>query len=34
MIFGDGHIVQRQGAGRTGKWRIEFCEGDYKVIGN
>jgi hypothetical protein len=32
MLYGDGHIVSRRGAETTGKWRIEFCEGDRKVI--
>lgn len=32
MLCGDGHIVSRSGAERTGKWRIGFCEGDHKVI--
>lgn len=32
MIYGDGNLIRRQEASRTGKWRIEFCEGDLSLV--
>jgi hypothetical protein len=32
MLYGDGNLIKRQTGLRTGKWRIEFCEGDLGVV--
>jgi hypothetical protein len=32
MIYGDGNLVKRSTGLRTGKWRIEFCEGDISLV--
>jgi hypothetical protein len=34
MIYGDGNLIKRKEALRTGKWRIEFCEGDASLVGH
>lgn len=31
MTYGDGNLIKRTTATRTGKWRIEFCEGDISL---
>jgi hypothetical protein len=28
----DGNLIKRTTASRTGKWRIEFCEGDISLV--
>jgi hypothetical protein len=32
MIYGDGNLIKRSTALRTGKWRVEFCEGDFSLV--
>jgi hypothetical protein len=32
MLYGDGHLYPGDYAARNGKWRIDFCEGDHKVL--
>ena len=32
MIYGDGNLIKREEASRTGRWRIEFCEGDLALV--
>lgn len=32
MLYGDGNLIRRSTALQTGKWRIEFCEGDIKLV--
>ncbi len=32
MLYGDGNLIKRETALRTGKWRIELCEGDLRVV--
>lgn len=32
MLYGDGNLIKRATALRTGKWRIEFCEGDLLIV--
>lgn len=32
MIYGDGNLIKRVTAVRTGRWRIEFCEGDLALV--
>jgi hypothetical protein len=32
MLYGDGNLIKRQTGLRTGKWRIELCEGDLGVV--
>lgn len=32
MLYGDGNLIKRSTGSRTGKWRIEFCEGDLGVV--
>ena len=32
MVYGDGNLIRRNEGVRTGKWRIEFCEGDAPLV--
>jgi hypothetical protein len=32
MIYGDGNLIARPAALKTGKWRIEMCEGDLGIV--
>lgn len=32
MIYGDGNLIKRSTGLRTGKWRVEFCEGDLSLV--
>jgi hypothetical protein len=32
MTYGDGNLIKRVTASRTGRWRIEFCEGDISLV--
>ncbi len=32
MIYGDGNLISRFTARYSGKWRIEFCEGDLRLV--
>jgi hypothetical protein len=32
MVYGDGNLIKRSEAFRTGRWRIEFCEGDESLV--
>jgi hypothetical protein len=32
MTYGDGNLIKRSTATRTGKWRVEFCEGDLALV--
>jgi hypothetical protein len=34
MLYGDGNLIKRNEALRTGRWRIEFCEGDGSLVGH
>ena len=32
MTYGDGNLIKRSTALRTGRWRVEFCEGDLSLV--
>jgi hypothetical protein len=32
MLYGDGNLIKRPTALRTGRWRIELCEGDLGIV--
>src|SRR5271169_6228098 len=32
MTYGDGNLFKRSTGIRTGRWRIEFCEGDILLV--
>jgi hypothetical protein len=32
MTYGDGNLIKRATASCTGKWRVEFCEGDALLV--
>jgi len=32
MTYGDGNLIKRVTAIRTGRWRVEFCEGDLALV--
>ena len=32
MTYGDGNLIKRSTALRTGRWRVEFCEGDLYLV--
>lgn len=32
MTYGDGNLIKRSAGMRTGRWRVEFCEGDLSLV--
>lgn len=32
MTYGDGNLIKRSTGLRTGRWRVEFCEGDLSLV--
>ncbi|HYW81826.1 MAG TPA: hypothetical protein VFB30_01125 [Spirochaetia bacterium] len=32
MIYGDGNLIKRSTWVRTGRWRVEFCDGDLALV--
>ena len=32
MTYGDGNLIKRSTGLRTGRWRVEFCEGDLYLV--